>query len=110
MISLVLVLSCALAWPVAAGARPTTKRLAEVNILRATRLLAHWGSAAVDRKKGTLRPNTSVACAGEGKRAGRGSTATFSRYLCVLRYGTHRLTLVYTVGRGRSFTLRPARP
>jgi hypothetical protein len=101
----VAVLVAALALAPAAAANPTTRRGAELRVLGATKLFARWHLAAVDARTRTLRPNTTVRCTGRGRASSTRGGTVYPAYLCVLRYRTTRATILYTVGRGRSFNL-----
>jgi hypothetical protein len=83
------------------SAASATKRQAEVNVLHATRVLTRWHIGVADPRTGTLRSNTSVACSGRGPH----SAASYRRFVCVVRYRTRTVRLLYTTGKGRGFRL-----
>jgi hypothetical protein len=90
-----------------ASAQPTTKRQAELNLLRSTRVLARFGLEAVDRRTDTLRSNTVVSCAGRGTFVStRSGARAFRSFLCSLRHATERARILYVTKPGRAFSLR----
>lgn len=90
----------------AAAARPTTKRQAELNVLRATHLLARWHVPAIDARTQTLRSNTVVRCVGRGQySATRSEPRRYRKFVCSLRYRKRSIRLLYTTRRGRAFNL-----
>jgi hypothetical protein len=107
LLTAAVVLTAALVLAAPAFARPTTKRQAELNLLRATRVLAHWRLAAVDPRTGTLRSNTAVSCAGRGTAISiRSGALAYRSFLCRLSHGTERARILYLTKPGRAFALR----
>jgi hypothetical protein len=90
-----------------AAAQPTTKRLAELNVLRATTLLARWHVAAIDSRTQTLRSNTIVRCAGRGQYtvAKTSGARRYLSFICTLQYRRESVRMLYTAGKGRHFSL-----
>lgn len=94
-----------------AGAVPTTKRHAELNILRSTRVLARWHVGAIDPRTHTLRSNTVATCTGQGRPTLTASNARlYTRLVCRLRYRTQTVRILYIAQRGRSFELHRLPP
>ena len=97
----------ALAFAGVAAAQPTTKRLAELDVLRATKILARWHVAAIDSRTQTLRSNTIVRCAGRGHYtvAKTSGARRYLSFICTLQYRRESVRMLYTAGKGRHFSL-----
>jgi hypothetical protein len=76
-----------------------TKQQAEKNLLGATRMLARWHVGLVDPKSGLLRSNTTATCSGRGTAVAR----RYRQFLCVLRYRTTVVRVLYVVLNGNGF-------
>ena len=100
--------SAALALAPSAAAQPTTKRKAELNVLRATRVLARWHVSAIDTRTQTLRSNTIVRCAGRGRYTVSKPLGAhhYLSFICTLRYRKESVRMLYTARTGKAFTLR----
>jgi hypothetical protein len=91
-----------------ASASLYTKREAEVNILKAVRVLNRWRIGVVNPATMTLRSNTSVACRGLGRVA---TGRRYARFVCTIKYRTRRVRLMYVAPPGprRAFWLQRLR-
>jgi len=95
--SLVLVAALSAA-PAATAATPKppprqTKQRAERNVLAATRMLARWHVGLADPRTGLLRSNTTASCTGKGSVVAH----AYRQFVCVLRYRTTTVRLLYVV-------------
>jgi hypothetical protein len=89
VLSLVALLACTLAAAAAAGLQ--SPRRAELNLLRAPRMLARWDTSFTDPRTRLVRPTTIVVCRGVGKaRAHR-----YARLRCTIRSPRVRVTVAY---------------
>lgn len=82
-----------------ATAPTQTKRHAERNLLRATRMLARWHVGLVDPRTGLLRQNTTAACTGKGTRRNGG----YHRFVCVLHHKKTTVRVLYVAQSGNGF-------
>jgi hypothetical protein len=81
----------ATAVPADAAVPVQTRRVAEVNVLRAAKLIGRWDPGLVDRSTGLVRSNVHVRCTGTGRaREGR-----YSTFRCVVAGGRSRLVVRY---------------
>jgi hypothetical protein len=76
-----------------------TKQQAEKNLLGATRMLARWRVGLVDPKSGLLRSNTTATCTGRGTAV----AGKYRQFICVLRYRTTVVRVLYVVLTGNGF-------
>jgi len=67
------------------------RRLAERNLLHATRMLARWHVGLVNPKTGLLLQNTTASCRG----AGRSVAGRFASFRCVLHHGRRNVAVRY---------------
>ena len=68
-----------------------TRRLAERNLLHATRMLARWHVGLVNPKPGLLLQNTTASCRGRG----RSVAGKFASFRCVLHHGRRTVAVRY---------------
>jgi len=80
----------------------TAPRVAEVRLLRATRMLARWHVGIVDRKRNIVRRNTTAVCRG----IGRWRTGGYRRLRCTIAYRRVHVHVVYVSLAGRGFEVR----
>ena len=89
-----------------AGSTATTprhaKNQAEVNVLRATKVLASWRLNLVDPRTRLVRNNTSVSCRGRG----RVVKARYPQFACTLRSAALLVSVSYSAKPNNGFTVR----
>ena len=89
-----------------AGSTATTprhaKNQAEVNLLRATKVLASWRLGLVDPRTSSLKNNTSAICRGRGQAV----RAQHPRFACTLRSGSLVVSVNYSAKRNNGFSIR----
>ena len=78
-----------------------SKRQAEVNLLRATKVITSWRVGLIDPSTKLLRSNTVATCAGRGPaEAGR-----YAKFSCALRNGKIKVAVTYFAQRDGGFEL-----
>jgi len=104
----VLTVGAALALPAAARSKPPahhTQRQAELNLLRAKRMIARWHVGFVDPSTGLVRSSTRASCRGHG----RGVGGRYTLFDCTVAHGSRKVVLLYVAQRHNGFSVKVGR-